>query len=71
MPGYDKTGPEGKGRMTGRRMGRCTGYGKNLKRKEDASSDEQSAASQENSAGRGSGLRRAGTGRGRGRRMGR
>lgn len=27
MPGFDKTGPEGEGAMTGRRMGRCTGYG--------------------------------------------
>ena len=24
MPGFDKTGPEGKGPMTGRKMGRCT-----------------------------------------------
>jgi hypothetical protein len=31
MPGFDKTGPEGVGAMTGRRMGRCTGYGKKLR----------------------------------------
>ena len=31
MPGFDKTGPEGEGAMTGRRMGRCTGYGKKLR----------------------------------------
>lgn len=24
MPGFDKTGPQGEGSMTGRRMGRCT-----------------------------------------------
>ena len=23
MPGYDKTGPEGKGPMTGRKKGKC------------------------------------------------
>lgn len=25
MPGFDGTGPEGKGPRTGRRLGRCTG----------------------------------------------
>ena len=28
MPGYDRTGPEGYGPMSGRRMGRCAGYGR-------------------------------------------
>jgi hypothetical protein len=27
MPGRDKTGPEGAGAMTGRRMGQCSGGG--------------------------------------------
>lgn len=27
MPGFDKTGPNGQGAMTGRRMGRCTNFG--------------------------------------------
>lgn len=27
MPHINRTGPEGEGAMTGRRMGRCTGYG--------------------------------------------
>ncbi|WOF16733.1 hypothetical protein F1737_08540 [Methanoplanus sp. FWC-SCC4] len=27
MPGLDKTGPLGKGSMTGRRLGECTGAG--------------------------------------------
>ncbi len=27
MPRFDKTGPEGEGPMTGRRMGKCTNYG--------------------------------------------
>lgn len=26
MPGYDRSGPEGKGPMTGRGMGNCGGY---------------------------------------------
>ena len=26
MPGFDRTGPLGEGPMTGRRLGRCTGY---------------------------------------------
>ena len=30
MPGFNKTGPIGQGRMTGRRMGRCTNFGANL-----------------------------------------
>ncbi|HKK10347.1 MAG TPA: DUF5320 domain-containing protein [Bacteroidales bacterium] len=25
MPGFDRTGPEGEGPMTGRKQGRCTG----------------------------------------------
>ena len=28
MPGRDKTGPEGEGPMTGRRLGRCSGNDK-------------------------------------------
>jgi len=32
MPGFNQTGPEGQGSMTGRRMGRCTNYGRNLKK---------------------------------------
>ncbi|HOW39212.1 MAG TPA: DUF5320 domain-containing protein [Bacteroidales bacterium] len=29
MPNLNQTGPEGNGPMTGRRMGRCTNYGRN------------------------------------------
>jgi hypothetical protein len=71
MPGYDKTGPEGTGRMTGRRMGRCTNYGRNLKKKEPTSPTEQNDNSPENLPGRGLGMRRTGSGRGRARGMGR
>jgi len=31
MPGFNQTGPMGQGPMTGRRMGRCTNFGANLK----------------------------------------
>jgi hypothetical protein len=69
MPGFDQTGPEGQGPMTGRRMGRCTNYGRNLKETENTSSKEQNDSLSENLAGRGfgPGLRRSGIGRGRGR----
>ncbi|HOI88127.1 MAG TPA: DUF5320 domain-containing protein [Lentimicrobium sp.] len=62
MPGFDQTGPEGQGPMTGRRMGKCTNYGfsvKNKLREEDETRDD-------NFPGRGRG-RAWGMGRGRGR----
>ncbi len=31
MPGFNQTGPNGQGSMTGRRMGHCTNFGANLK----------------------------------------
>jgi hypothetical protein len=31
MPRFDQTGPMGQGSMTGRRMGRCTNNGANVK----------------------------------------
>ena len=31
MPGFNQTGPNGQGPMTGRRMGRCTNFGASLK----------------------------------------
>jgi hypothetical protein len=71
MPGFNRTGPEGKGSITGRGMGRCTNYGRSLKRTADNSSDEQNETVQENLKGRGFGFGRAGSGRGRARGMGR
>jgi hypothetical protein len=36
MPGFNQTGPAGKGPMTGRAQGKCTNYGeKTLPQKED------------------------------------
>jgi hypothetical protein len=34
MPGYDQTGPLGRGSMTGRRMGRCANEGRKVKEDE-------------------------------------
>jgi hypothetical protein len=55
MPGLDKTGPEGKGSRTGRKLGKCTNVPENeIKEK----------------LGRGMGLRRkAGGGKGLGKRI--
>ena len=68
MPGFDQTGPGGQGPITGRRMGRCTNYGANLKNQNTAPSDNQIGDQPGNFPGRGFGfgLRRAGLGRGRG-----
>lgn len=67
MPGFNQTGPNGKGSMTGRRMGRCTNFG--------ASSNNRTAETKENTyenileniQGRGFGLGRGRGGRGFGR----
>ena len=73
MPGFNQRGPEGQGPMTGRRMGRCTNFGGNLKKTDDSSADDQNDFSPENfpGGGFGFGFRRGGSGRGRGRAMGR
>lgn len=68
MPGFNQTGPNGQGSMTGRRMGRCTNYGANLKKTESTSSDNQNENKPENFTGRGFGFgwRSGGGQRGRG-----
>jgi hypothetical protein len=65
MPGFNQTGPDGQGSMTGRRMGRCTNYGRNFKKSEDTSTNQQNDNSYEKIPGRGFGfgLRKAGLGR--------
>ncbi len=68
MPEFDKTGPEGEGPMTGRRLGRCTGFGSGKKK---AESTERSSEENQAIRGRGPGLGRRGTGRGMGRGPGR
>jgi hypothetical protein len=63
MPGFDQKGPEGEGPMTGRRMGRCTGYGARVHKSSQTENPEDSP---ENYGRRGFGFGRGGRGRGRG-----
>jgi len=72
MPGFNKTGPLGNGHMTGRKMGRCTNYGMNLKKTDNTGTDEPDTRVPDNLQGRGLGLRmKMGSGRGMGRGAGR
>lgn len=70
MPGFNQTGPNGQGSMTGRRMGRCANFNANLKNEDSASKENNPNENiPENFQGRGFGF-----GRGKGRkgfRMGR
>ena len=66
MPGFNQTGPDGQGPMTGRKMGRCTNYGANLKNQNVTPSDDQIKDQPENFAGRGLGFGRGRGGKGRG-----
>jgi hypothetical protein len=65
MPGFDKTGPEGLGPMTGRRMGRCTNFGARNKGNAytDTDNTDQDAGRSQYGFGAGAGF---GSGRGRG-----
>lgn len=67
MPGFNQKGPMGQGSMSGRKMGKCTNYGANVK--QDASVDNATSAENlpVNNAGRGFG---AGNGMEQGRGMG-
>ena len=72
MPGFDRTGPEGLGPMTGRGMGRCTNYGTHNKDSEKADTESRNQDQGERMIGNGFGFgfgfgRRTG---GRGRRTG-
>lgn len=67
MPGYDRTGPEGTGPLTGRRMGRCTGYGTKQRK---AIQPENQQEDSDNIQEPGYGLSRGGRGFGWGRGMG-
>jgi hypothetical protein len=68
MPGFDHKGPQGQGPMTGRRMGRCTNYGLNIKVKEGTVDPEQDNNITGNypGSGKGMGPGRRGFPRGRG-----
>jgi len=58
MPGFNQTGPNGHGSMTGRRMGRCTNFGANLKNQTAETKENANENIPENNQGRGFGLGR-------------
>lgn len=66
MPGFNQTGPMGQGSMTGRRMGRCTNFGANLKNQPTETKEHANENLPENSQERGFGFGRGGRGRGPG-----
>lgn len=61
MPGFDRTGPQGQGAMSGRRLGKCTA------KKSDSTKEDDQRFSEER-PGRGMAFGRRGRGRGFGRR---
>ncbi len=71
MPGFDRTGPEGEGPMTGRKLGRCTNYGKGRQGLNDDQADDNENLAPGRGAGRGLGRRGGGPGRGAGQGRGR
>ncbi len=67
MPGFNHTGPVGRGPMTGWKMGRCTNFGAGQKKEEVvAGSQVPEETIHEDMRGKGSGRCRGGLGRGRG-----
>ncbi len=64
MPGFNQTGPMGQGPMTGRRMGRCTNFGANLKNQTDEIKESTNENPSENIQGREFGFGRGRGGRG-------
>ena len=66
MPGFNQTGPMGQGPMTGRRMGRCTNNGANLKNQTAETKENSNENFPENIQGRGLSFGRGRGGRGMG-----
>jgi len=69
MPGFNQKGPMGQGSMTGRKMGRCTNFGENLKIQPEslAGNEKNLNAGDFVRGGFGMGKGRGGAGRGMGR----
>jgi hypothetical protein len=67
MPGFNQKGPMGQGSMSGRKMGKCTNFGANVKQDTSVANEIPTETTPENNAGRGFG---AGKGMGQGRGMG-
>jgi len=70
MPGFNQTGPMGQGPLTGRKMGRCTNFGANLKNQAAETKENLNENLPENFYGRGFGFGRGRGGRGKGLGMG-
>lgn len=66
MPGFDKSGPLGKGQMTGRRMGRCTNYGAAVNRQTNENVNETETGNSAFFMGSGNGMGMGNRNRGRG-----
>ena len=64
MSGLNQTGPNGQGPMTGRRMGRCTNFGANLKNQAAETKENTNENLPENFQGRVFGFGRGRGGRG-------
>jgi len=64
MSGFNQRGPMGNGPMTGRRMGRCTNFGANLKNQVIETKESANDNFPENFPGRGFGFGRGRGGRG-------
>ncbi len=69
MPNMNQTGPMGQGRMTGRKMGRCTNYGIGLTKQQEAEDKQSRDTDMDDNfiLGCGFGFRRGGGGWGAGR----
>jgi hypothetical protein len=65
MPGFNRRGPMGEGPMTGRRIGRCTGYGSNIEKTETTRNQRSEDIPEYFPRGFGFGRGRAGRGFGR------
>ncbi len=68
MPGFNQTGPSGMGAMTGRKMGRCSTYGMNLRRQATKTEEQTNENRNESMQGKGFGFgcgNAMGSGRGR------
>jgi hypothetical protein len=66
MPGLNQAGPMGQGPMTGRRMGRCTNCGANLRNQNNTENEDSNKPDPDQMAVRGWGMGGRGRGRGRG-----
>ena len=66
MPGLNRTGPTGQGPMTGRKMGKCTNYGANLRKSDNSIPENKDENRTGNFQGKGLGPDSKKGGRGRG-----